>query len=296
VFWVYFVFCLCPAKGGALANKGLAFEFKIMTPLKIFFFGDIFGKPGRQAIKKALPDLKKKYQPDLILANAENLAHGRGVTASTLDEMSKAGIDLFTSGNHVWDKKDAWQILNKKNANLLRPANYPAGAAGQGEKIIKLGINSLLVVNLIGRVFFREDFDCPFRTIDNILEKYKRTKLGAIIIDFHAEATSEKVALGHYLDGKISALIGSHTHVQTADEKILSQGTAYITDIGMSGPADSVIGLDKNIIIQNFLSQINQSAEIPESGPAQINGVYLEINPKTQKAVRIERINMAITI
>ncbi len=267
-----------------------------MTPIKILFFGDIFGRIGRQAVKKAMPDLKEKYQPDLILANAENLAHGRGVTASTLEEMSEAGIDLFTSGNHVWDKKDAYLILNKKNSNLLRPANYPEGTPGHGEKIIKVGINSILVVNLIGRVFFREDFDCPFRAIDKILKERAKTKLAGIIVDFHAEATSEKVAMGYYLDGRISAILGSHTHVQTADEQILDKGTAYLTDMGMTGPHDSVIGLDKKIIIQNFLSQINQSAEIPENGPAQINAVYLEINPKTKKAVKIERINMGIQI
>ncbi len=267
-----------------------------MTPIKILFFGDIFGKIGRQAVKKVLPDLKEKYQPDLILANAENMAHGRGVTVSTIEEMSDAGIDLFTSGNHVWDKKDAYLILNKKHTNLIRPANYPEGTPGHGEKIIKVGINSILVVNLIGRVFFREDFDCPFRAMDKILKEYSKTKLAGIIVDFHAEATSEKVALGFYLDGKVSAVFGTHTHVQTADDHFLDKGTAYLSDIGMTGPHDSVIGLDKKIIIQNFLTQINQPAEIPESGQAQINAVYLEINPKTKKSEKIERINMGIEI
>jgi polar amino acid transport system substrate-binding protein len=267
-----------------------------MTPIKILFFGDIFAKIGRQGLKKILPDLLDKYQPDLIMANAENLAHGRSVTEPTLKEMSNLGIELFTSGNHVWDKKDVYAIINKKDSPLIRPANYPEGTPGKGEKIVKIGLNSLLVVNLIGRVFFREDFEDPFKTIDEILENHKKDKLAGIIVDFHAEATSEKVAMGYYLDGRVSAMIGSHTHVQTADEKILEKGTAYLTDIGFSGAKNSVIGLDKKIIIKNFLTQINEPGEIPESGFCQINGVYLEINPKTQEAIKIERINTEIEI
>ena len=269
---------------------------QFMTPIKILFFGDIFGKIGRQATTKALPDLKEKYQPDFIMANAENLAHGKGVTESTIKEMQEIGIDLFTSGNHVWDKNDVYTIFQKKNSTLLRPANYPENTPGSGEKIVKIGLNNLLVVNLIGRVFFREDFDDPFRTIDKILEKYKKENLAGIIIDFHAEATSEKVAMGFFLDGRVSAAISSHTHVQTADEKILPKGTAYISDLGFIGAKDSVIGLDKKIIIKNFLTQINEPGEIPESGICQINGVYLEINPKTQKAIKIERINTEVEV
>jgi hypothetical protein len=267
-----------------------------MTPLKILFLGDIFAKIGRQGVKKILPDLKEQYQPDLVIANAENLSHGRGVSERTIKEMQEAGIDLFTSGNHVWDKNEAFSVLNKKNSPLIRPANYPEGTAGQGEKIVKIGLNNLLVVNLIGRVFFRENFDCPFRAIDKILEEYKNENLAGIIVDFHAEATSEKNALGFYLDGRISALIGSHTHVQTADEKILDKGTAYISDLGFIGAKNSVIGLDKKIIIKNFLTQINEAGEIPEEGLCQINGIYLEINPKTKKAIKIERINTEIEV
>lgn len=267
-----------------------------MIPIKILFFGDIFGKIGRQGIKKILPELKNQYQPDLILANAENLAHGRGVTSATLKEMTDAGIDYFTSGNHVWDKNEAFTILNKKKTILIRPANYPPDTSGQGEILVKVGLKNMLVVNLVGRVFFREDFDCPFRTIDNILEKYKKQNLAGIIIDIHAEATSEKIALGHYLNGRVSAVLSTHTHVLTADEKILDQGTAYISDLGMTGPQDSVIGLDKKIVISNFLSQINKSADIPECGICQINGVYLEIDPKTKKAIKIERLNKQVEI
>ncbi len=264
--------------------------------IKILFFGDIFGKLGRQGMIKALPDLKEKYQPDITIANAENLAHGRGVTESTIKEMLKAGIDMFTSGNHVWDKNDAYNIFAQKDSPLIRPANYPEETAGKGEKLLKIGLKKVLVINLIGRVFFREDFNDPFAEIDKILEKYKKDKPNAIIIDFHAEATSEKIALGHFLDGKVSAMLGTHTHVQTADNKILEQGTAYISDLGMTGPQDSVIGLEKTAIINNFFTQINKSAQVPETGMCQINGVYLEIDPKTQKALKIERINTQVEI
>jgi metallophosphoesterase (TIGR00282 family) len=266
--------------------------------IKILFFGDIFGKIGREAIKKILPELQKKYQPDLVLANAENLAHGRGVTPATIEEMQEAGIDFFTSGNHVWDKQTAADILNPKNSPLLRPANYLENKPGQGEKLLKIGQNNLLVINLIGRVFFKEqeDFSCPFIAAKQIIDKYQSKKLAGIIIDFHAEATSEKKALGFYLDGQVSAVIGTHTHVQTADEQILPNSTAYLTDLGMTGPKDSVIGLDKQTIINNFINETTKSANVPEAGICQINAVYLEINPKTKQVQNIERINTEIEI
>lgn len=264
--------------------------------LKILFFGDIFGKLGRKGLKKILPELKSEYQPDLIIANVENLAHGRGITDSTIKELEDIGIEVFTSGNHVWDKPAGHTLVSKKNSAIIRPANYPENTPGQSEKLLKIGLNSILVVNLIGRVFFREDFDCPFKAIDNIIKKYEDKNLAGIVIDFHAEASSEKMAMGHFLDGKASAVLGTHTHVQTADEKILSKGTAYISDVGMTGPQDSVIGLDKEVIIKNFLSQINKSADVPQTGICQINGVYLEINPKNKKTTKIIRINQAVEI
>lgn len=267
-----------------------------MPTLKILFLGDIFAKIGRQTVIKLIPKLKKEYEPDLIIANVENLSHGKGVTEVTIKEMQDAGIDYFTSGNHVWDKKDAFIILNKKDSPVLRPANYPAGTLGSGDKIVQVGAKSILLINLVGRVFFREDFDDPFATVDKILDKYKSQDIAAIIVDFHAEATSEKRAMGFYLDGRVSAMLGSHTHVQTADEQILAKGTAYISDIGMIGAKDSVIGLDKKIIIKNFLTQINEPGEIPESGLCQLNGVFLEINPKTHLAVKIERVWKEVAI
>lgn len=263
--------------------------------MTILFFGDITGKMGREAIKKYLPKLKQTYQPDLIIANGENLAHGLGLTAKTLEEMLEAGIDFFTSGNHVWDKKDIYQIFsdNKLKDKLIRPSNYPPGAPGEGYKIIQINAYSLLVINLVGRVFFSENFDCPFRSLDDILGKTQRKKIDGIIVDFHAEATSEKEAMGWYADGRVSAVVGTHTHVQTADEKILSRGTAYISDMGMVGPSDSVIGAEKESIIKMFLSQISQPIEpSAETGPYIINGVIIEINPKTKLAKSIKRINI----
>jgi metallophosphoesterase (TIGR00282 family) len=264
--------------------------------LKILFFGDIFGKMGREGIKKILPKLQKDYQPDFIFANAENLAHGRGVTTKTMAEMTDLGLDGFTSGNHVWDKADGDTILNKKDSVLLRPANYPEGTAGLGQKIFKIGLKNLLVLNLIGQVFFKEEYANPFLAADKILAGYKHERLDGIIVDFHAEATSEKRAMGFYLDSRVSAVLGTHTHIQTADQQILPAGTAYISDIGMTGPLDSVIGLDKKDIIHNFVTQNNKSASVPETGPCLINAVFLEIDNKTQLAKKIDRIYTEVKI
>jgi len=264
--------------------------------IKILFFGDIFGRPGRQAIIKTLPKYKKKYHPDLTIANAENLAHGFGVTQKTITEMSEAGIDFFTSGNHIWDKQNVIEFIDDQNINLIRPANYPAKTPGQGAKLITINNQKILIINLIGQVFFTEEFLCPFNQATQIIKKYKTDKPQAIIIDFHAEATSEKVALGYYLDGQISALLGTHTHIQTADYQILENGTGYITDVGMTGAKPSVIGLDKDVIIDNFLKNETKSAPVPETNRAIINGIYLEINPKSGKCVKIEPINDIIDI
>ena len=267
-----------------------------MSNLKILFLGDIFAKIGRQTVIKLMPKLKKEYEPDLVIANVENLSHGKSITETTIKEMQDAGIDYFTSGNHIWDKKDAFILLNRKDSPILRPANYPAGTMGSGDKIVQVGAKSILLINLVGRVFIREDFDDPFSTADKILDKYKNQDIAAIIVDFHAEATSEKRAMGFYLDGRVSAVIGTHTHVQTSDNQILAKGTAYITDAGMIGAKNSVLGLDPRIIIKNFLTQINEPGEIPESGPCLLNGVYLEINPKTHLAVKIERVWKEVAI
>lgn len=257
--------------------------------MTILFFGDIIGRPGRNAVKKILPKWRKLYDPDLILANGENIAHGKGVTLKTITEMHDVGIDLFTSGNHIWDQKQGLDLVQRKDSPILRPANYPPGVPGQGYKIVEAGTKKVAVVNLVGRVYFDEDFDCPFRKADEILAELKEKKLAAILVDFHAEASSESVALAWYLDGKVSLVAGTHTHVQTADERILPQGTAYITDIGMVGAYDSVIGVDKKLVLYNFLTQMPAQFEVAE-GDILVNAILCEIDPKTRKAQRIERI------
>jgi len=254
--------------------------------LTILFFGDIVGKIGRKAIKKILPELKRKYRPDLILANVENLAHGLGVTERTLREIKEAGVQVFTSGNHIFKKKEVFKILKEKEIKLLRPANYPLGVPGQGELLLSIKNKNILIINLVGRVFFQENFDCPFRTALKILKKYKNKKLEAIIVDFHAEATSEKRALGFFLDGKISALLGTHSHIQTADAQILPQGTAYLTDVGMVGAYPSVIGFKKENILKIFLTQLPYPHIIPEKGRAQVDTLLLEIKKMKVKKIK----------
>lgn len=270
----------------------------MIKPIKILVFGDINGKIGRQAMIKTLPKLKKKYKPNLIIANCENLAHGFGITSKTLNEMTSAGINYFTSGNHIFDKPQAKEIFNDPNCPVIRPANYKKRVWGVGEKVIKIGQNSILMVNLMGKVFTHPDFTNPFKSVSAIIKKHSQEKLAAILVDFHAEATSEKMAMGYYLDGQASAVWGTHTHIQTADEKILDQGTGYITDLGMVGDANGVIGVDKDNVIKHFLhdEQVGKDLKMNDTGKAIINGVYLEINPKNRKTIKIKRINQYTNI
>lgn len=259
---------------------------------KILFIGDIIGKIGRAGVRNLLPKLKKSFKIDLVLANVENLAHGKGVTDKTLKEIKEAGVDIFTSGNHIWKKrKEVEEIFQKQKFFLLRPANYPPNVPGVGEKIFTINKEKILIINLIGRVFFKEDFDCPFRIIDKILKKYKKEKLSAIIIDFHAEATSETRALGFYVDGRVSAVLGTHSHIPTADAKILPNGTAYITDTGMVGAENSIIGVEKESVIKTYLTQINHQFVFPEKGECAFNSVLVELDLKTAKAIKIKRVD-----
>jgi 2',3'-cyclic-nucleotide 2'-phosphodiesterase len=248
----------------------------------ILAIGDIIGKPGRQALEKLLPEVKQKYGVDLTIVNAENVAGGIGVTPETAEELLEAGADVLTSGNHIWAHKTILPCLDSEMP-LIRPLNYPQGVPGRGY-IIK---NGVLVVNLIGRVFM-SNYDCPFRTMDALLENLK-DKPRVIIIDFHAEATSEKVALGRYLDGRVSAVLGTHTHVGTIDAQIQPKGTAYVTDIGMTGPVDSIIGDDPENVLQRFLTQLpfRMSAG---SGKVMLNAVLVRVDDATGKAQSIERI------
>jgi len=265
----------------------------IYDMLKILFIGDIVGKIGRKAVAKILPALKQSLKPDLVIANAENLAHGKGLTESTLKEMMVAGIDWFTNGDHAFDNNPE---LYQTNLPILRPANYAADVPGKGYNLIDIAGHKVLLINLIGRVFMPLNYDCPFRKFTEILTNLAKKNLSAIIVDIHAEATSEKLALGHYSDGKVSAVLGTHTHIMTADAKITEQGTAYLTDIGMVGLADGVIGVEKQGIIQSFLTQIKSPHIIPETGRAIFNAVLLTIDPKTKKAMFIKPIIKFINI
>lgn len=267
-----------------------------MNILKILFIGDIFGRIGREATKKILPNLKEKYKPDIIIANGENLAHGKGINENIMKEMVEAGIDLFTSGNHIWQNKEVYSIFEKSDSPIIRPANYPPMVPGKGIKEINIGAKKLIIINLMGRVFMKEDLDCPFRTADKLLKNIDNKNCAGIVIDFHGEATSEKVALRHYLDGRVSAILGTHTHIQTSDDMISKNGTAYISDVGAVMAKDSVIGLEKEITLKSFLMQVGQNNEIPKSGLCELRGVYLEINSSSRSAIKIKRIAMETKI
>ena len=262
--------------------------------MTFLFIGDIVGAAGRAAVQILAPKLRKKYQPDLVIANVENLAHGKGVTETTLAEMRTAGIDYCTGGNHIFAKKGYETALAGPDARVLRPANYPPQTPGSGEKLINISQKNILLINLMGRVFFREHLDCPFRTFDAILKKYEKQDITAVIVDFHAEATSEKNAFRFYADGRAAAIIGTHTHVPTADEHVSKQGTAYITDVGGVFITDSVLGVDKNIIIQNFISQIPAVHELPIAGVAEFNAVLVSTDNHTGKATNIQRIRKTV--
>lgn len=251
----------------------------------VLFIGDLIGRPGRRALSRFLPELRKKYQPDLVVANAENAAGGNGLTEETGKELFFQ-VDVLTSGNHIWDKKEVLNYLEKED-RLLRPANYPAANPGHGYYIYQSekGVRAA-VVNLQGRVFM-EPIDCPFLVADRLLaEIIPITPI--VIIDFHAEATSEKQALGWYLNGRVSAVIGTHTHIPTADERLLPGGTAYITDVGMAGGLNSVIGMKPEQALQRFLTSRPQRFE-PATDGLMLSAVYVEIDPASGKALTIKR-------
>jgi len=255
--------------------------------MNILFIGDIFGRPGRNAVKKLLRKYREEHGIHLVIANGENMHHGKGVSEENISDMRQAGVDFFTSGNHVWKDRSFVPLMDKKTMPLIRPANYPGGVPGRGWQIIEGSLKQrVLVINLMGRVFMPQDLDCPFRTADRILKETAGEYLNAIIVDFHAEATSEKMALAHYLDGRVSAVLGTHTHVATADERILSEGTAYQTDVGFTGPIDSVIGAEKTAIISHFLTQLPMKIEVAE-GPVVFNATKVEIDDKSRRATEI---------
>lgn len=257
--------------------------------MKVLFIGDIVGSVGRAAVKALLPTLVSRYKIDFVIANGENAAGGFGITEKVAEEIFGYGVHVITSGNHIWDKKESVPYIAKEN-RILRPINYPPGVPGYGSVLYALPDGKkIAVINISGRVFMAS-IDCPFRIgIAEIERLQNETRY--IIVDFHAEATSEKIAFGYFADGKVSAIIGSHTHVQTADEKILSGGTAYITDVGMTGPAVSVIGIEKEQIIERFLFQMPRKFETAK-GSGIFSAVVIEVDDKTGKSTAIQRLQL----
>ena len=255
--------------------------------MKILFIGDIVGAPGREAVHQLLPGLLKKHGIDLACANAENSAGGSGITPRLAEELFASGLDVLTSGDHIWKRKEILEIIDRET-RIFRPANYPADSPGRGYGLVKTKTGQNVgVINLEGRVFM-SNLDCPFACARDAAQELKK-KTKVVLVDFHAEATSEKIALGWFLDGQVSAVLGIHTHVQTADEKILPGQTAYITDLGMTGPYDSVIGRKKEQILARFLTQMPVRFEMA-SGNVQLHGVVLDVDQKSGQARSIQRI------
>ena len=256
--------------------------------MRILMVGDVIGKPGRRAVKQLIPSLRAEHGIDLVIANGENTAGGFGLTLDTANELLDSGVDILTSGNHIWDQKEIIPYLDE-GLPLVRPANYP-DAPGRGSLVH----NNVLVVNLMGRVFM-PPLDCPFRTADRILEDAANSgSPPVIIVDFHAEATSEKQAMGWYLNGRVSAVLGTHTHVGTVDARVLPRGTAYISDVGMTGPLDSVIGSETGVVLERFLTGMPQRLPVA-NGPVLLNSVLVEIDQDTGKAVAIERLDRTVS-
>lgn len=255
--------------------------------MKILFVGDVYGRTGREMIEQYLPKLKSKYQPAATIVNAENAAHGKGLTKKIYQKLLEVGADMLTMGNHTWDNREIFEFIDEAK-QLVRPANFPAGTPGSGLRYIELphGIK-VAVINIQGRVFL-PSLDDPFRIVRQLVdEAHKRTPI--IFVDVHAETTSEKLALGWYLDGSVSAVIGTHTHVQTADERIFPKGTAYLTDVGMTGPYNGIIGVQRAAVTKRFLTSMPVRFE-SEDGPGQLGAVLIQVDESTGKSSKIDRL------
>ncbi len=253
--------------------------------MRILVIGDIIGRPGRAIVQRTLMPLREQRAIDVVIANCENAAGGAGITTAIADDLFRVGVDVLTSGNHVWKKREAFELL-RLDPRVLRPANYPDGAPGSGSTIIETMTGQKVgVLNVMGRVFM-EPIDCPFRVAERELSRL-RLVTPVIVVDMHAEATSEKVAMGWFLDGKVSCVFGTHTHIPTADARILPQGTAFITDVGMTGPYDSVIGRKIDQILQRFLSHLPVRSEVAERN-IQMHGLLIDVHPATGKASLVE--------
>ena len=257
--------------------------------MKVFIIGDIVGNTGVNKVKQILPEYIKKENIDFVIANAENSADGMGITSQIFNNLINAGVNVITMGNHTWGKKDIFNVIEKQE--LLRPANYTKDVPGNGYGLYKCNNKTICVMNLIGRVDMNVFSENPFVAAKETIEEVKE-KADIIIIDFHAEATAEKIAMGYYLDGSATAVFGTHTHVQTADEKILENGTAYITDVGMTGPKKSVIGMDVDASIKRFVTTLPERYKVSSDQEVVLNGCMLEIDDETCQVEKIKRINM----
>ena len=272
--------------------------------MKLLFFGDIFGRPGREAIKKILSELLDEHQPDFVIANVENIAHGNGITKRTLGELEDLGVfHAYTSGNHVFDAQAVEDIFQEGQIPLVRPVNYPSSYSGKGSLVITSGAQRLLVINALGTIFMKNIvWDEPFASLDRVVERYtldpeehEKEFVNGIFIDFHAEATAEKRSLGLHLDGRVSALVGTHTHVPTCDEQILPKGTAYISDVGMVGPMNSSIGLDVRFTIEQFLTGTSKRKEVSDDPTIEIGAVIVETS-KNGLAKSIKHIRRFVSL
>ncbi|MGY0691632.1 TIGR00282 family metallophosphoesterase [Virgibacillus sp. FSP13] len=255
--------------------------------MKILFIGDVVGSPGRDMVQEYLPKLKEKYRPHMTIVNGENAASGKGITEKIYKQFLEWGAQVITMGNHTWDKKDIFEFIDDAKY-MVRPANFPEDTPGKGLVFYNLNGTEIAVINMQGRTFL-PPLDDPFRKIDKLIaEAQKRTNI--IFLDFHAEATSEKQAMGWYVDGRVSAVVGTHTHTQTADDRILPQGTAYITDVGMTGPYDAILGTERQAVLNKFLTNLPVRFEVDKKGRTQLNGFLVTINDKTGLASNVERI------
>jgi metallophosphoesterase (TIGR00282 family) len=268
-------------------SRGAKLQYRKEIHMKLLFIGDVVGSPGRDMVSEYLPKLKDKYRPDCIIINGENAAGGRGITEKIYRDFLNLGAHAITLGNHTWDNKEIFQFIDDAK-QLVRPANFPNGTPGKGMIFVKANGFEVAVVSLQGRTFMPA-LDDPFQAANSLIQK-ARERTPIIFVDFHAEATSEKQAMGWYLDGKVSAVVGTHTHIQTADNRILPNGTAYLTDVGMTGPYDAILGMDRDAVVKKFLTGLPVRFDVPKSGRKLLSACIIEIHDKTGRAKKIDRI------
>jgi 2',3'-cyclic-nucleotide 2'-phosphodiesterase len=265
--------------------------------MKLLFFGDIVARPGRQAVGQILPKWRQRYRPQAVIGCVDNLAHGKGATSKTLAELSQLGFQAFTTGDHVLNSPTGLELLSDPNLPIVRPLNAPAGTPGVGAKRISVEGKDLWLVHLIGQVFMPGDFSSPFAAIDQALsDKGMIQAVGSIIVDIHAEATSEKIAMGWYLNGRVTAVLGTHTHIPTCDEWIMPSGTAYVTDVGMTGVRESVLGVKTNIVLDRFVAQGTERFEPAETGTVSVTAVLVTFDEASGRASAIERLTESVTV